>query len=316
MTFYKNEWALIKKQQKGVTIRMSLTTLLGGMEMGLVLAIMAIGMYLSFKILNIPDLTVDGSFMLGSAVSAIFAANGLPWLGLLVSLLAGTAAGMITGFLQTKLKIQPILAGILTMTALYSVNLRIMSGKPNIPLFSKASMFNLFAVLPELLRKLVPILLFLAVVFVSLRLFLRTQIGMCIRATGDNESMVRASSINSDWMKILGLGLSNAIVALGGAVMAQYQSFADISGGIGMMVIGLASIIVGDAFCGKGGVTRGMVAAVLGAVVYRLILTVALWIGIASGDLKLLSALLVVIAISIPFIRKAIQNGKGRHANV
>ena len=294
---------------------MSWEAVLGSVELGLILAVMAVGMFISFKVLNIPDLTVDGSFTLGTAVSAVFAAMGHPLIGVLLAMLAGVAAGLVTGFLQTKLKVQPILAGILTMTALYSVNLRIMGGKPNIPLFGKSSIFEPFAFLPDFLQKLLPSLLILAVVFVLLRVFLSTQVGMSIRATGDNESMVRASSINSDRMKLVGLALSNALVALAGALMAQYQSFADVSGGIGMMVIGLASIIVGDAFCGKGGVTRGMIAAVLGALLYRFILTLALQIGMNANDLKFFSALLVVVAISIPFIRRAVQKRRQKHAN-
>ena len=288
--------------------------ILGGLELGLILAIMSVGMFLSFKVLDTPDLTVDGSFTLGMAVSAVFAVNGMALIGIIISILAGALAGMVTGFLQTKLKIQPILAGILTMTALYSINLRVMGGRPNIPLLNKNTIFSPFAGLPASLQKLLPIVLILLVVALLLRYFLKTQVGMSLRATGDNEDMVRASSINSDGMKILGLAASNAIVALSGGVMAQYQSFADVSGGIGMMVIGLASIIVGDAVCGKGGITRGMAAAVAGAIIYRFILTIALQIGIESSDLKLLSALLVVIAISIPVVRTAIKKRRERHA--
>lgn len=293
---------------------MSLSVIQGAFELGMILAVMAIGMYLSFKVLNTPDLTVDGSFTLGAAVSAVCATNGMPFLGILLSILAGGAAGMVTGLLQTKLKINPILSGILTMTALYSVNLRVM-GKPNIPLFNQPSIFQpLEGILPDFLTDLVPILLVLALAFAVVRLFLRTQVGMSIRATGDNEDMVRASSINSDFMKILGLSASNMLVALSGALFAQYQAFADIQGGIGMMVIGLASIIVGDAFCGHGGVTRGMIAAVVGAIIYRFILTFALQLGLDSNDLKLFSALLVVIAISIPEVKNLVKKWRGRHA--
>ena len=291
------------------------TILMGGLELGLILAVMAIGMFLSFKILNIPDLTVDSSFTLGCAVSAIGAVNGHPVLGFLLSVLAGMAAGCVTGFLQTKLKIQPILAGILTMTGLYSVNLWVMGDKPNIPLFGKATIFTpIQGKLPVLFEKLPVIALVLIAVAVLIRLFLKTQIGMSLRATGDNEDMVRASSINSDGMKILGLALSNGIVALSGALMAQYQSFSDISAGIGMMVIGLASIIVGDAFVGKGSVGRGMLAAILGAVIYRFILTFALQLRMPLSGLKLLSALLVVLAISIAAARDALAKRRMRNA--
>lgn len=293
---------------------MSLSVIQGAFELGMILAVMAIGMYISFKVLNTPDLTVDGSFTLGAAVSAVFASSGMPFLGILMSILAGGIAGMVTGLLQTKLRINPILSGILTMTALYSINLRIM-GKPNIPLFNQPSVFQpLKGILPDFLTELVPLLLVLVLAFVVVRLFLRTQVGMSIRATGDNEDMVRASSINSDFMKILGLAVSNMLVSLSGALFAQYQAFADIQGGIGMMVIGLASIIVGDAFCGHGGVTRGMIAAVVGAILYRFLLTLALQIGLDSNDLKLFSALLVVIAISIPAVKNIVKKWRGRHA--
>ena len=293
---------------------MAMTTIMGALELGLILALMSVGMFISFRILNIPDLTVDGSFTLGSAFAATFAVQGQSGTGVLLAVVAGALAGAVTGLLQTKLKIQPILSGILTMTALYSVNLWVMGNKPNLSFFGKDTLFTPFErFLPELAAKIVPILLLLAIVTILIRLFLGTQLGLSLRATGDNEDMVRASSINSDAMKILGLSLSNAIVSLAGAVMAQYQVYADISGGIGMMVIGLASIIVGRALLGqKGGVTRGFVAAITGAVVYRFILTFALQSGMASNDLKILSAALVVIAISIPEVKKFIQKRRAR----
>ena len=293
---------------------MAMTTIMGALELGLILALMSVGMFISFRILNIPDLTVDGSFTLGSAFAATFAVQGQSGTGVLLAVVAGALAGAVTGLLQTKLKIQPILSGILTMTALYSVNLWVMGNKPNLSFFGKDTLFTPFErFLPELAAKIVPILLLLAIVTILIRLFLGTQLGLSLRATGDNEDMVRASSINSDAMKILGLSLSNAIVSLAGAVMAQYQVYADISGGIGMMVIGLASIIVGQALLGqKGGVTRGFVAGITGAVVYRFILTFALQSGMASNDLKILSAALVVIAISIPEVKKFIQKRRAR----
>lgn len=293
---------------------MAITTMMGALELGLILALMAVGMFISFRILNIPDLTVDGSFTLGSAFAASFAVQGQSGAGVLLAVVAGAIAGAVTGLLQTKLKIQPILAGILTMTALYSVNLWVMGNKPNLSFFGQGTLFTPFeSFLPELAAKIVPILLLLLVVTLLVRLFLGTQLGLSLRATGDNEDMVRASSINSDAMKILGLSLSNAIVALAGAVMAQYQVFADISGGIGMMVIGLASIIVGQALLGHGGgVTRGFLAAIVGAVVYRFILAFALQSGMASNDLKIFSAALVVIAISIPEVKKQLQKRRAR----
>ena len=219
---------------------MSLIILTDGLRLGLIYAIMALGIFISFRILNIPDLTVDGSFTLGMAVFAVFAMDGRPFLGLLLAPLAGLAAGCVTGLLLTKLKVQPILAGILTMTGLYSINLLVMKESPNISLFNSGTVFSLAeTILPGFLKPYVNFLfpaLVLAALTLLLLLFLRTQLGMSLRATGDNEAMVRASSISADRMKILGLALANALVSFSGAMMAQYQEFADISFGIGMVV--------------------------------------------------------------------------------
>ena len=283
---------------------MSLSVILGALELGLIFAIMSVGIYISFRVLNIPDLTIDGSFTLGVAVSAIFAVNGHPFIGILLSMVAGAMAGCVTGILHTKLKIQPILAGILTMTALYSINLHVMGKKPNISLFEKKSIFTPFlGILPKGILYIVVIGIILIIVILLLYFFLKTQLGMSLRATGDNEFMVRASSINSDAMKILGLALANSLVSLSGAVIAQYQKFADANGGIGMMVIGLASIIIGEAIFGNKSIVRSLISAVVGAIIYRFVLTFALQIGMEAIDLKLFSALIVVIAISIPVLK-------------
>ena len=263
---------------------MSLSVIQGALELGLIYAIMSLGIFISFRILNIPDLTIDGTFTLGTSVSAIFAVNGHPVLGVLFALIAGGLAGCVTGFLQTKMKIQPILAGILTMTALYSVNLRVMGQKPNLSLFDKESIFSgLSRLMGDQFADLVMIALILVTSIVAIFFFLKTQLGMSLRATGDNEDMVRASSINSDAMKIMGLAIANAFVALAGAILAQYQSFSDVSGGIGMMVVGLASIIVGEAIFGRKSIIRSLLAVVIGAVVYRFVLTIALRIGLEAG---------------------------------
>ncbi len=292
---------------------MSLSILQGALEQGLIYAIMAVGIFISFRVLNIPDLTVDGTFTLGTSVSAIFAFNGYPLLGILISIFAGALAGCVTGFLQTKMKFQPILAGILTMTALYSVNLRIMQ-KPNLSLFDKKSIFSYVEAFLGDTTNLVVIALILVLFTIAIHLFLKTQLGMSLRATGDNEDMVRASSINADAMKIMGLGIANALVALSGAVLAQYQGFSDVSGGIGTMVIGLASIIVGEAIFGRKSILRNLIAVSVGAVLYRFILTVALRIGFEAGDLKLLSAVLVAIAICIPTLRAYLKKRRTRRA--
>lgn len=288
---------------------MALSTILDAVILGLIFSIMSMGVFVSFRILNIPDLTIDGSFTTGCAVSAVFTAGGHPFLGILMALVCGGLAGCVTGVLQTKCKVQSLLAGILTMTALYSVNLKILGGKPNVSLFNKDSIFTPFESMLGDHTEGIVILVILIILIILLYLFLKTQLGMSLRATGDNEAMVRASSINSDAMKIMGILLANALVALGGAVYAQYQGFADVTGGIGMMVVGLASIIVGEAFIRRKTMVFQFMAVVIGAIVYRFILTVALQLGIGANDLNLFSAALVALAISVPHLK----NRRRRH---
>lgn len=288
---------------------MALSTIQDAIILGMIFSIMSFGVFVSFRILNIPDLTIDGSFTTGCAVSAVFAMEGHPYIGILMALVCGGLAGCVTGLLQTKCKVQSLLAGILTMTALYSVNLKILGGKPNVSLFGKSTIFKGFESLLGEHTEGGVILAILIILMIVLFLFLKTQLGMSLRATGDNEAMVRASSINSDAMKIMGIMLANALVALGGAVFAQYQGFADVSGGIGMMVVGLASIIVGEAFIRRKTMAFQFLSVVVGAIVYRFILTVALQLGIGASDLNLFSAVLVALAISVPHIKK----GRRRH---
>lgn len=277
----------------------------GAFGLGLIYALLALGIFISFRILDIPDLSVDGTFTLGVAVSVVFAYNGHPFLGILLSIAAGAAAGIVTGVLQTKMKIQPILAGILTMTALYSINLRIMGKKPNISLYGKTTVFNITD-LPDILVS--GIILIAAMLL--LYGFLKTQLGMSLRATGDNEFMVRASSIDSDAMKIMGFAIANALVSLSGGVLAQYQNFADANGGVGMLVIGLASIIIGEAIFGRRSVLNSIISAVLGAIIYRFVLAAALKIGMEAIDLKLFSAIIVAAAIFIPDVIKLFRKKK------
>lgn len=276
---------------------MNLTIIIGMLELGGIFAIMSLGLYMSYKILNLPDLTVDGSFTLGCAVSAMFTIHSMPYVGILLSFVIGALAGVITGLLITKLNIMPLLAGILTMTGLYSINLRIMNDSPNVSLFEYDSIFTLLSVL-EPYDKLIVIYGIVILICLFLYYFLRTQLGLALRACGDNEDMVRASSIDTDKMKVLGLALANGFVAMAGAVFAQHQTFSDINNGTGMMVIGLASIIVGLTFIKSDKILFQLVGVVFGAVFYRAILTVALQMGLPTGDLKLLSAVLVVIAIA------------------
>lgn len=283
---------------------MSITVISGAVELGLIFAILAMGIYISFRILDTPDLTVDGTFTLGVAVSSIFTVNGHPFIGIILSFFAGFLAGTATGLLHTKMKIQPILSGILVMTALYSINMHVMGKKPNISLFDTDTIFTgIRSSMNKNAANLIVCGIIALIVFGLLYLFLNTQLGMSLRATGDNEAMVRASSIDSDKMKILGLGAANALVALSGAVYAQYSGFGDANGGIGMLVIGLASIIIGELIFGRRSVLRGMLSAVVGAILYRFVLTIALKLGMESIDLKLFSALIVTAATAIPAIK-------------
>lgn len=302
---------------------MSISTILGASELGLIFAIMSLGIFITFKILNFPDLTVDGSFTLGCVVSALFAVNGHPFIGILMATLAGSMAGFVTGFLHTKMKVQYILAGILTMTALYSINLKIGEGKPNFSLFGKETIFSSFKNSLESMgmptfmienHKLLLVLLVVIIVTFLLYLFFKTQTGMAIRATGDNESMVRASSINTDAMKIAGLALANAFVGLSAAIFTQYQQFYDISLGIGMMVVGLTSIILGETIFGKRSILNSFIALILGAIIYRILLAFALSLGMNPNDWKLLCAILVATAISLPTIKVYIMKRRDRYA--
>lgn len=276
---------------------MNLTVILGALELGAIFSILSLGLYISFKVLDIPDLTVDGSFTTGCAVSAIVTVASSPALGLLLAFVAGALAGLVTGLLITKLKINAILAGILTQTALYSINLRIMDGKPNISLLDSKTIFTNINQITSY-GTLILLFLFVIVIVLLLNYFLKTQLGLALRACGDNEDMVRASSIDTDKMKLIGLSLANGLVGLSGALYTQQQTYSDITAGIGMMVIGLASIIIGTTFIKNEKVLISLIATVVGAIFYRFVLTFALQVGITSGDLKLLSAVIVVIAIS------------------
>ncbi|WP_019421017.1 ABC transporter permease [Paenibacillus sp. OSY-SE] len=277
-----------------------LYALTGSVEAGVIYALMALGVYLTFRILDFPDLTVDGSFATGGAVAAVMITNGYsPLLATLGAMLAGCVAGSVTGLLHTKGKINTLLSGIISMIALYSINLRIM-GKANTPLLGADT---LFTEISSFLSSLQPLSI-LAAVGVSVLLikwaidwFLDTEIGLAIRATGDNTKMIRSFSANTDNMKIIGLSLSNGLVALSGALIAQYQEFADISMGIGIIIIGLASVIMGEAIFGHSSIRRATFAVIGGAIVYRLIIMFALRIGLDPNDLKLLTAIIVVIAL-------------------
>lgn len=272
-------------------------------ELGLLYAVMAVGVYLTYRVLDFPDLTVDGSFTTGAAVVGTMIISGVPaWLATVCALGAGMVAGMITGGLHTWAKINPLLSGILTQIALYSINLRIM-GKSNISLLRTTTtlLSPLFDAGWRSTWVSVGVFLTLAAVIgIIVYWFLGTNYGVAMRAVGDNQEMAAAQGINVNRSKIVGLAISNGLVALCGAVVAQYQGFADISMGIGLVVAGLASVIVGQAIFGMTAVWQAVLAAVLGSVIYRSVIQLALGAGLNPNDMKLVSAVLVVIALVAP----------------
>ncbi len=279
---------------------MTFITFMDSIELGLIYSVMALGVFLSFRTLNTPDLTVDGSMVTGMASSAVICSLGYsPWLGLLLSFVAGCLAGTVTALLNTKLKIQPLLAGILVMLGLYSINLRIMGGKSNIALTRSDTIYKSFGELLDVrYSSLFLSLIILAFITAGFYYFLKTRLGFALRATGDNEDMVRASGINSDAMRLIGLALSNGFVALAGGMLAQYQTFADVGMGVGMVVIGLASVIIGEVVFGTKTLLRRLIAVSLGAILYRTIIGFAFALGMPASDLKLISAFIVTFALS------------------
>lgn len=275
------------------------------LEQGLAYALVALGIVISFRILAFPDLTVDGSFVLGGAVVARMIVLGYqPLTGVVLAILIGFSAGCTTGLLNTRLKINSLLAGILVMTILYSVNLRVM-GRSNTPLLNYVTVFTPFEQME--IRWLSVTLFFGGIVLASkflADLFLHTQVGLAMRATGDNEQMIRTLGVNTDNMTVLGLGISNALVALSGALVAQHQGFADIGMGIGMIVAGLASIIIGETLLRARSIGMITFAAILGSCIYRLIITIGLWLGLAPTDLKMATGAMVILALGFPALKK------------
>ena len=262
-------------------------------EQSLIFAIMVLGVYISFRILNFPDMTVDGTFPLGAAISAKLLTLGVnPYLTLLVALVAGAAAGAITGLIHVKLKVKDLLAGILVMTALYSVNLRVM-GKSNIPLFEEDNIFN-----TEYSMMITIVVLILISKFL-LDYLLKTKFGFALKALGDNENLIVSLGLNEEKYKIYGLMIANAFVAFSGAVLAQYQGFADVGMGTGIIVIGLASIIIGDTLFGKRRRLAGTTIVIIGSVLYRGVIAVTLSIGMDASDLKLITSVIVIVILWI-----------------
>lgn len=294
---------------------MSLFSILGAIEIGLIFSLVALGVFISFRLLRFPDLTVDGSFPLGGAVCAILISTGTnPWLATLAGTAAGAVAGFITGWLNVKLKIMDLLASILMMIGLYSVNLRIMGG-PNVPLINEPTLFTMLqpANIDDYVMRPLIMLGFVIVAKLALDWFFATERGLAIRSTGSNARMARAQGVNTGAMILLGMAISNGLVGLAGALFVQTQGGSDISMGIGTIVIGLAAVIVGETILPSHKIIWATLAVVLGAVVYRFFIAAALnidAIGLKAQDLNLVTAVLVTIALVIPQIKKKLSKRK------
>ncbi len=292
---------------------MSLIASLGAIEIGLIFGLVALGVYLSFRIINFPDLTVDGSFPLGAAVAAtLIVAGWNPFAATALAVLAGALAGALTAWLNVRLRIMQLLASILVMIALYSVNLRVM-GKPNIALIDEPTVFAMvsFGSIPDEWLKPLALLVVVALAKVAIDLFFASQAGLAMRATGCNPRMARAQGISTDRMTIAGLALSNALVALAGALFAQSQGVADISMGVGTIVIGLAAVIIGETLLPARSLSVTRLAVILGAVLYRFFIAAALnadFMGLKAQDLNLVTAVLVALALLVPTCKRRLRN--------
>lgn len=300
---------------------MTLIAFLGSLEIGLIFALVALGVYISFRIVNFPDLTVDGSFPLGGAVAATLLVGGWnPFVATVVAFAAGAFAGLITGWLHVKLKIMQLLAGILVMIALYSVILRVM-GKPNEPLLDTPTIFTMlsFAGLPG--PWVTPVILLVIALLVKLALdwFFASEVGLAMRATGGNARMARSLGVSTDRLSLIALALSNGIVALGGALFAQSQGGADVSMGIGTIVIGLAAVIIGETILPGRSIAIATLGCIVGAVLYRLLIALGLnsdFIGLKAQDLNLVTAVLVTIALVMPALKRRFSRRRDASASV
>ncbi|WPE21787.1 ABC transporter permease [Shinella zoogloeoides] len=288
---------------------MSLIAFWGAVELGLVYAFVAIGVYLAFRVLDFPDLTVDGSFPLGAAVTAVLIIAGLnPWLAAAVAMVAGAVAGLVTAMLNVRFRILNLLASILTMIALFSVNLRVM-GKPNVALINADTMISPFFGLglrDFYVRPLFVGILVVVTVFLVWR-FLESDAGLSMRATGANARMARAQGVNTNKQIYLGIALSNALVALGGALFAQTNGFADVTSGVGTIVVGLAAVIIGETLFGARGILMALIGCVIGSILYRIAIQLALSsdvLGLQASDLNFVTALLVTVALVLPRLRR------------
>ncbi len=290
----------------------SMAVITSALELGFIYSLVALALFLSFRVLNIADMTTDGCFTLGCAVSATVALAGHPWLALPAAMLAGAAAGFITALLQTKWGVPSILAGIITNTGLYTVNLAVMGFSSNVNLMKTDTVFTLLRPILGDGYKLIIAAVFALAACALMILFLKTRLGLSIRATGDNPEMVRASSINTAFTVSVGLCVANSLTALSGALLAQYQKTSDINLGTGMVVIGLASLIIGETVLGRGALWCKVLGVLAGSIVYRFVIALALRLDLPSECLKLISAIIVGLAIALPAIRANRQKSRRR----
>lgn len=294
---------------------MSIYSMWGALEIGLIFGLVALGVLISFRILRFPDLTVDGSFPLGGAVAATLIAQGFdPFTSTIIATLIGACAGIVTGWLNVRLKIMDLLASILMMIALYSINLRIM-GKPNVPLITEPTVFSILqpAMISDYISRPLILLIIVIIAKFGLDWFFATQKGLAMRATGSNARMARSQGVATGSMVLLGMAISNGLVALAGALFAQSQGGADISMGIGTIVIGLAAVIIGESILPSRRLVYATLAVIIGAVLYRFFIAVALnadFIGLKAQDLNLVTAILVTIALVIPLMKKRLRSPK------
>ncbi|MEQ1946775.1 MAG: ABC transporter permease [Bryobacteraceae bacterium] len=310
-----------------------MSLLIGAMTIGFILSLLALGVYLSFRIFGYSDMTTEGTITLGAAVTAILLVKGVdPFIATAAGCVAGAIAGAVTGIIHTRFGINGLLAGILVMTALYSINLHVM-GRSNVPLLAGENFTTHAEKLGRMvfgsetvnvagwdvssrdLSVLIVAALSITAISILLYMFLRTDLGTALRATGDNAQMIRATGVNDGNMIVLGLAISNGLVALGGGLLAQYQGFADVQMGIGMLVWGLASVIIGEALVGTKQIGYAIVGAVMGSILFRLLVAVALRWGVNPNDLKLITAIFVFAALVVPgFLEKLKKKGKPAHA--
>ena len=294
---------------------MSTGLVLSTVWQGLLWGILALGVYITYRVLDVADLTVEGSYPLGAAVAVSFiAGGGSPVIAVVLAFLAGSVAGIVTGLLHTKLKIPALLAGILTMIGLYSINLRVMGNKSNVSILRMDTIYTFFGNMGFNKNESILIcgLIFVAVIIVFLYWFFGTEIGAAIRATGCNKQMIRAQGIDTDVTIILGLLISNGMVSMAGALIGQSQGFADAGMGTGTIVIGLASVIIGEVLFGTRNFMNWLLVVVGGSIVYRIVIAFVLKLGMNQNDMKLFTAIIVVIALAMPLLKEKISKARGR----